>query len=81
MDEKVLELIATHDPYLIVNAAGKIECTLNGHAMPARADAIQAFVKCVSVYRAKSRRAPRAGLLHHKSVQQGAGFVGGIAVS
>ena len=47
MDDKVLELIATHDPYLIVNATGKIECTLNGHAMPARADAIQAFVKCV----------------------------------
>ena len=47
MDDKVLELIAMHDPYLVINAAGKIECTLNKHAMPARAEAIQAFVKCV----------------------------------
>ena len=45
MDDAVLSLIGAHDPYLRVNDAGKIECILNGHAMPARADAIQAFVK------------------------------------
>lgn len=45
MDDGVLELITAHDPYLKVNDAGKVECTLNGHAMPARVDAIQAFVK------------------------------------
>ena len=47
MDANVQDLLAAHDPYLVVNAVGKVECTLNGHAMPAKAEAILPFVKYV----------------------------------
>ena len=44
MEARVLELLAQHKGHLVVNAAGRVECTLNGHAMPARADVLAAFV-------------------------------------
>jgi len=44
MDSRVLELLTQHMDHLVVNAAGRVECTLNGHAMPARADVLAAFV-------------------------------------
>ncbi len=44
MDAQVLELLKQNDSHLFVNAAGRIECTLNGHAMPPRADVLAAFL-------------------------------------
>lgn len=42
----VRALLEAHAPHFSVTAEGKkVKCELNGHTMPARADALQAFIK------------------------------------
>lgn len=44
--EEVQALLAAHAPHFSLTAEGKVKCELNGHTFPARADALEAFVKC-----------------------------------
>lgn len=42
---EVQALIRAHQPYFAATKEGKVHCDLNGHAFPARADALGAFIK------------------------------------
>lgn len=44
-DADLAELLEEHSPYLQLNDEGRVRCTLNGHVMPARRQAIESFVK------------------------------------
>ena len=42
---EVQALVKAHQPYFTVTKEGKVHCDLNGHAFPARANALGAFIK------------------------------------
>lgn len=44
-NRELKDLIAEHSPYLQLTEEGRVRCTLNGHVMPARRDAIETLVK------------------------------------
>jgi Surfeit locus protein 2 (SURF2) len=44
-DPSVQALVAQEAPSLRVTEAGRVECTLNGHSMPAREDIVRAFIE------------------------------------
>lgn len=41
----VQELLDAHQPHFSATPEGKVKCELNGHMLPARADALAAFIK------------------------------------
>ena len=43
---EVTALLEAHAPHFAATPEGKVRCELNGHTLPARADALQAFIKC-----------------------------------
>lgn len=42
---EVQALVAAHEPYFSATKDGKVQCELNGHCFPPRADALSAFIK------------------------------------
>lgn len=49
--QEVQDIVAAHAPHFsVVEEDGrvKIKCELNGHTFPARADALEAFVRCAA---------------------------------
>lgn len=47
--QEVQEIVAAHAPHFSViqeDGRVKIKCELNGHTFPARAEALEAFVRC-----------------------------------
>lgn len=44
-DPQLQELLQAHKDFFKVADNGKIECTLNGHTLPPRLDAVASFIK------------------------------------
>lgn len=42
---EVQALLEQHAPHFSATPEGKVKCELNGHTFPAKADALQAFIK------------------------------------
>ena len=53
-----------------VTAEGKVKCELNGHTLPAKADALQAFLKCAAAAAAAAAAATHAPPPHGHHVDR-----------
>jgi len=49
LEPQLRELLEAHKEYFQMTDNGKIECTLNGHTLPPRLDAVSSFIQCVTV--------------------------------
>ena len=47
-DEDLRQLLEAHKPHFTLTPEGKVKCELNGHMLPARAEAVAAFAKCAA---------------------------------
>lgn len=45
LDPQLQQLLEAHKQHFKLTDSGKIECTLNGHTLPARLDAVSAFIQ------------------------------------
>jgi len=59
--EEVQAIMAAHSPHFSLTAEGKVKCELNGHTFPARADALNAFIKWVGAVGGREWRQAAGG--------------------
>jgi hypothetical protein len=45
LEPQLRELLEAHTAFFKLTDNGKIECTLNGHTLPARLDAVSSFIQ------------------------------------
>jgi hypothetical protein len=45
LEPQLRDLLQAHKAFFKLLDNGKIECTLNGHTLPARLDAVSSFIK------------------------------------